>query len=219
MNKRIIYGVSGAVCMAVLLVVPAVVMAVDAQVGTPTETTTATTSTADTADQAAIQARNKRAQERIAQLKTKLTAAETAKLKLKCVASQGKLQSLSGRINGIQASRSEVYDATIARLSLLAERLKKLGVDSSQMQTHIDKLKTLIATYKTDLETYRTAVEDASALDCASDPTAFKAALEQARTAQVGVYKDVTSIRAYVQNDVKTYVGGLQTHIKSGGSN
>lgn len=214
MNKRIIYGVSGAMVVAALLAVPtAMVSAVEATTSVPTETTS--TATTDTTDQATAQARTKRAQERIAQLKTKLTAIEAAKLKLKCAASQSKLKSLSVRINVIQTNRSQVYDATIARLSLMAERLKKLGVDSSQMQSHIDKLKELISTYKADLETYSIAVSDASALDCATDPTAFKAALEQARTAQAGVYKDVTAIRTYVQNDIKTYVGGLKSQIKT----
>lgn len=213
MKIRTLFAVSGAMMLAAAVVVPAaMVLAVENTTGAAPTTSAATNSETDMAD---TQARNKRAQERVTQLKTKLTAAETARIKQKCANSQGKLQSLDGRINGIQSSRSQVYDATIARLSLLAERLKQQGIDATQMQTHIDRLKALIATYKTDLDTYKTAVQDASAIGCVDDPAAFKAALEQARTAQASVYKDVGAIRTYVQNDVKTYVGGLRTQLKA----
>lgn len=137
------------------------------------------------------------------QFKMNLTKAQQTALKGKCKAAQGVLSSLSGRIKGIQTSRSEVYANITEHLASLQTKLQNNDVDTTELQGEIATLQTKINTYKTDLITYKQAVADLAALDCVSDPTAFKSTLEAARTAHDKVAKDVIDIRSYVNGTIK----------------
>src|SRR5438105_759793 len=72
-----------------------------------TTSSTPSSSDSESADDAGLL---KRLTDRKATLKTKLNTLEQDRLKLKCKVSQtGPVTSLSGRIKGIETSRSEVY--------------------------------------------------------------------------------------------------------------
>jgi chromosome segregation ATPase len=134
-----------------------------------------------------ITALKARLEARKAALKTKLTAAETLRIKNKCATAQGNLSSVRGRIKGIETSRAQVYDNLTDRLTKLSSRLSDQGVDVATLNSEITELKAKITTFETDLAAYKQAVTDLAAMDCKSDPTAFKASLDAARTAQTQV--------------------------------
>lgn len=136
-------------------------------------------------------------------LKLKLTLAETARLKLRCNAAQGLVSSLSGRIKGIETSRNEVYGNIVDHLTTLSDKLKAKSVDTTEFDGEITTLKGKIDTYKTDLATYKQDVSDLAALDCTSDPTAFKTTLETARTDLKKVAADIKDIRSYIIDTIK----------------
>ncbi len=141
---------------------------------------------------------------RKSELKTKLTNIEQERLKAKCKASQtGAVSSLSGRIKGIETSRSAVHTNLVNRLNKLVEKLKAKEVDTTKLEAEITELKAKIATFKTDLAKYKQAIIDLKAMDCVSDPTAFKASLEAARTLRETVAKDGAAIKTYVNDTIK----------------
>jgi phage shock protein A len=151
-------------------------------------------------DKASIQ---KRIEERKAALKTKITSTEEARLKLRCKASQGTVSSLKGKVTGIETSRDKVYDGLVARLTSLQTKLKAQDVDTAVLDSEITVLQTKITTFKADLTAYKAAVTDLAGMECATDPTGFKASLEAARAAREKVKKDATDIRTYVTATIK----------------
>ncbi len=156
----------------------------------------------------------KRLEERKTALKTRLTATEQQRLKSKCKASQGNLSSLKGRIKGIDTSRANVYRELVERLTKLSGKLKENGVDTAQLDSQIDELKTKIETFKTDLAAYKQAVSDLADMDCVQDPTAFKASLETARTAREKVNADAAAIKAYVKDTIKPTLQQLRSTLE-----
>jgi hypothetical protein len=163
------------------------------------------------ADKASLQSR---LDKRKAELKIKLTALEQARLKTKCKASQGNISSLRGRIKGIETSRDNVYTQLVKRLNDLSGKLKDKGLDTTQLNTEITELQTKIDTFNTDLDAYKQAVTDLAAMDCAADPTAFKASLEAARTLQTKVKDDVVAIRTYVNDTIKTTLKDIRAQLE-----
>lgn len=150
------------------------------------------------------------------ELKTKLNTVEQERLKAKCKASQtGAVSSLSGRIKGIETSRGEVHTNLVSRLNKLVEKLKAKDVDTTKLEAEITELKAKIATFKADLAKYRQAVIDLKAMDCVSDPAAFKASLESARTLRETAAKDAAAIKTYVNDTIKPTLKGIRTALEA----
>jgi hypothetical protein len=191
------------IVLGAVLAVPVAWAGVSYAQGTPT--TTSTTSTTEQKTLSADEQKELKARldKRKADLKTKLSAAEQTRLKTKCKSTQGNLSSLSGRIKGVETSRTEVYGGLVARLSILASRLQNQGIDHNPVQTNIDELKVKIATFNTDLAAYKQAVEDLKNMDCAADPVAYKASLETARSALAKLKDDSKAIHTYVNESIK----------------
>ncbi len=177
-----------------------------------TATTTTDTETADDTPQGTLADRmnqNKSA------FKENLTKAAQTALKTRCKAAQGLLSSLSGRIKGIQTSRNEVYTNIVDHLTSLQTKLQNKDVDTTELQAEIATLQTKITTYKTDLTAYKQAVADLAAMDCASDPAAFKSTLDAARAAREKVAKDSADIKAYVTDTIKPTLVKIRTTLEA----
>lgn len=173
-----------------------------------TQTTTATEETAPSQTEA--EERQARLAERKAALKTRLDAARQARIKSRCKASQGKLSSISGRIQGLETSRAQVYANLIDRLTKLNDRLKTAGVDTTELDSQITQLNTLIDTFNTDLGAYKLSVGDIAVMDCAADPIAFQATLETARTSRTKAADSAKAIRAFLTETIKPTLSDLK---------
>ncbi len=211
------------VILSAVMVAPVIFMGSAAAVEGSTSNNTTSTSGSDKAsaqttnsetseDKLTLQ---QRLDKRKAELKTKLTTAEQARLKLKCKASQGLLSRLQGRITGIETSRANVYGELADRLTKFSTKLKGQGVDTTQLQSELEVLNTKIETFKTDLAAYKLAVSDLASMDCATDPTAFKASLTAARTAHDKVMSDSVEIKKYVNDTIKPTLVQLKQKLSS----
>jgi peptidoglycan hydrolase CwlO-like protein len=182
------------------LLMPVFVMAPVLAVETTDTTTTTTSQQTDDTQKAELQTR---VQKRKESLKTKLTTVEQKRLQTKCKNSQGLISSLKGRITGIETSRAQVYTNLVDRLNNLQSKLDTKGADTAELKTEITTLQTKIDTFKTDLAAYKQSVSDTAALDCTTDPTGFKASLEDSRTGLTKVRTDAQDIKTYVNDTIK----------------
>ncbi len=155
-----------------------------------------------------------RLEKRKEDLKLKLTNAEQVKIKARCQASQGKLSSLEGRIKGIETSRDKVYGNISNKLAGLVAKLKEHEVDTADLEAQITALNELINSYKTDLEDYKQVVADLADMDCATDPTAYKASLESARSLRTKVHKDAADIRKFINDSIKPALAKVRDEVK-----
>lgn len=193
-----------AALVAPFLVVSVAAAAVTPQTASPKVAATTTVPTAEpTATGPEDKALLQRLEQRKARLKTKITALEQQKIQLKCKPAQGLLRSLSGRIKGIETSRAEVYGNLLDRLTKMSTQLKAGNVGTSSLDTEITELQAKITTFNTDMASYKLTVSDLSVMDCAKDPTAFRATLELARAAHDTANKDSADIRNYVTATIK----------------
>lgn len=155
-----------------------------------------------------------RLEKRKTNLKTKLDAAKQARLKSRCKASQGRLSSISGRIKGLETSRTQVYQNTENRLTKLSEKLASKGLDVTELNTQITELHKLVDSFETELNEYKLAVADLAAMDCAADPTAFQASLEAARVARSETSEAAKAVRAYLKETIKPTLVELRSTIE-----
>lgn len=137
------------------------------------------------------------------QLKETLTAAAKTRITDRCVAAQALLKVKKSNNFSVHAARTEKYDKILARLQDLSAAASAKGVDVTLLQTNITELQAKITTFKTANTPYQQALTDLLAIDCKTDPIAFKAALEAARTDQTAVYDAAQAIQSYLKESVK----------------
>ena len=185
----------------------------------PTEPTQSQTTESEvkeplTADQK--KAISDRIQQRKAEAKLKLTNAQQKRLQTRCKAGQGAVKKVSGRLNGIETSRTKVHTNLVDRLTSLQTKLAEKSLDTAALQAQITELKAKIATFQTDLATYKQLVSDLGNIeDCTADPTAFKASLEATRTALKKVHDDAVAIRSYVNDTIKPTIKTLRAQLET----
>lgn len=179
--------------------------------------TTDDTGDEDTATQPEEESVQERIQKRKAALKTRLSAAEKLKLQNKCQASQqGKISSLSGRIKGIETSRTQVYNNITTHLQKLSEKLQNRGVTTTELDAAITELETKIETFKTDLAAYKDAIEVLAAMDCKANPELFKETLEDARADLKTVQDDAAAVKAHVKDTIKPILKTIRAQLEAG---
>lgn len=162
-----------------------------------------------------LKALTDRVQKRKTELKTRLSAGEKQRLLGKCKASQGLISSVSGRVKGIETSRSKVYTNLVNRLTDLSTKLQNRGADTTELDASIDQLKTLIETFTTDLATYKQPLEDLVKGDCQADLEGFKASLESARATQTKVGEDGKAIRSHLSDVIKPLLKTIREQLEA----
>lgn len=202
-----------AVVMSTPFFITGAVFAVDAV--QPSQTSTdhqnATSATDSTTETKAI---SERVTKFKTELKTKLSSEEKTRLTTKCKASQGKISDAGGRIKGIETSRTEIYKNITDNLTSLSEKLKAKGTDPVELNADIAILQTKMAIFNADLASYKQVVSDLSAMDCAVDPTGFKAALEKARADRLKVHDDAVAVRTYITDTIKPLLTSIRSKIE-----
>lgn len=193
----------------------AAIAIVNAEGGTSPVSGPATTTTGDS-----VKPDDKQLMQRLADRKTelniKLTTVEQAHIKDRCKVAQGAgVNSLEGRVKGVETSRNEVYRNLVNRLADLDAKLKAKKVDTTKLEAEIAILKTKIATFQADLAKYKQALVDLKSMDCVADPTAFKASLESARTLREQLLKDATDVKSYVTDTIKPTLKDIRAQLEA----
>lgn len=197
--KRLLMGV---VLSGLLIIsVPVSAMTTD---NTNTQTTQSNANTSSSDDTKANAEQLKaRVQERKALMKTKLTNTEIQKLVSKCGPSQVKINTfLEGRFKNDTPYQAK-YEAYIKRLENLSAKLKLNNTDTTELDAQIVILKQKYETFKTSVTSFRTAVSDTKTIDCKTDPTGFKASLDEARTKALAVKQANLDLETYARTTIK----------------
>ena len=194
------------------------VLAMEDQTSTTTTTTepTGTETRPQMLTEAEKKALSERVQMRKTEAKLRLTSAQQKRIQDRCSNAQGMVKKSSGRVNGIETSRTKVHANLVERLTNLETKLAAKNLDTSTLQAQIPELKAKIVIFQTDLAAYKQLVSDLGNIeDCKADPTAFKASLEEARTALKKTHDDAVAIRAYVNDTIKPTIKALRAQLET----
>lgn len=214
--KRVVTLITSGL-MAVMVFSGAVAFAVenttDQQIKNRTMTTTEkpTQSTINDADKKKL---IERLAERKTQAKLKLTTAQKTRLQSKCKAAQGLLAPLKTKAHSHEKGRSEVYTKVVSKLTDLSAKLKAKGANTAELDAAITTLQGKVTTFNTDITAYKQAVSDLADMDCATDPDAFQASLQSARTTLEKVNKNAADIRTHIKDVVKPALVKLRAELQ-----
>lgn len=143
-------------------------------------------------------------------LKETLTDAVKIRIAARCEGAQGIVKAKTTNNGTVSTARAAAYADIVKNLQSLSTTLSADGSDVTTLNANISVLQTDITAFNTANTTYQQALADVAALDCKTDPTAFKAALEAARTDQKAVFKAAQTIRIYLTDTVKVTLKALK---------
>ncbi len=138
-----------------------------------------------------------------AALKEELSTAVQQRIKLRCLAVQTNIKALNVRVETVQTKRGAAYEKILTKLNDLTTKLEAQAYDTTSLKANIATLSAKVDEYKAAMTEYSQAVDDLTVIDCAQDPTSFKAALETARTQHEELVGIVRDIREMVANTIK----------------
>lgn len=154
---------------------------------------------------------NERVERRKAELKTRLDRATETRLKARCKAAQVLLTKTHGRSDEAKSRRLKAYNNLLTRLTRIVEKLKSENVDTTELEALQTELATKVEALRVAIDSYHVALNDTSLVDCTTDPTGFKASLDNSRTLNQelgGYYKD---IRTLIKDKIIPTVNDLKT--------
>jgi hypothetical protein len=157
----------------------------------------------DSVSESKKEARQKRVEEYKKKLKETLSSSTKTRISEKCVAAQALVKVHHGKSEVAFATRTKAYATILTKLEAAAASLKEAGKDVSALEANITELKTKVEGFKSLITTYQESLDDLAELECKNDPTAFKAALETARTNQKAAQDSAKEIRKYLTEVVK----------------
>lgn len=146
-------------------------------------------------------------------MKTKLTTVQQTRLKARCKASQGLINSLHTRVKGLEKNRTSLYDKVVDKLNALVTKIGDKA-DTTELKAEIEILQQKIDHFKTDIATYRQTISDLGEMDCAADPAAFKSSLDEAKTLHAGLLQTSKDIRAYINDTIKPTLQNIRASLQ-----
>lgn len=124
----------------------------------------------------------KRVQQRKDKIKENLSAAQETRLKERCSNAQAKIKKAEESAKKHSNNQDKKITALIEKLSTFAQNQKEKGQDTAGLETVIAGISQKNQAVDSAYNNYISALEDASMVDCKTDPAGFKASLSDART-------------------------------------
>lgn len=218
MKYRLRYLLASILTVGSLVATPVTVLAHEGDVQSESTTNTSTSDSTATTE-----AKKKEMTDRInkfkEQFKIKQTEAQKTVLKAKCTSAQGVVKKHHEKFGNSVTKRTNAYKNLHDRLDKLVTKLKEKGVDTTTLEQQVTVLNTMLDNYNTDLTAYKQTLSDLKDVDCKTDPDAFKAALEAARAAHSKLVTDVTEIRAYLKDTIKSTLQAIKDSLENTESN
>lgn len=168
-------------------------------------------------DQASSETQAERVEKAKKTYPVRLNEQEKANLADRCSKAQDKLSKIATRLDVRGETITTKYSRIELHLIAVQKRLAVQQIDTTIIDSLISKFQQLSAEYTAVLAGFQTSLGDAVSLDCASDPAAFKALLEDVREKRKTFVNAVEAIKNFANEDLKTSFDDLRTRLNSKG--
>jgi hypothetical protein len=159
--------------------------------------------------------------QRIAQRKAErnvvLAPNDTKRLTTACLASQGKIRIIHKNNAPIIESRTSLYNHIDATLWVVIGKLKLGKNDTFTLEKNRQVYSDKLSAFNGTAAAYQQTLDDTALINCAADPTGFRALLDTAKMYRTQLREQSVDTRNYLINDVKSTLSTHATDLK--GSN
>lgn len=158
--------------------------------------------------------REQRIEQRKTTRQTRLSNAQSNRLRNRCKAAQTVLVAHLQKVETVESNRTKSYEKIQSRLDSLVQGVGT-QVDTTELQAAVTSLKDKIDAFKASVNAYKETVSDVSGMDCTADPAGFRASLDTAKVERGELLQEATGIRIFIQQTVKPALQEVRTSLQS----
>ncbi len=156
--------------------------------------------------------------ERIAEHKKEfaehLSEVEHEHLMARCKFAQGIVEKHHHQLEMRGSKRTEAYGMLDKLLENIIPKLKNRGLDTTELEQERAALNEKAGKIKDDFTSYAQDLGDLKDMQCQSDPSGFKAALQAARKVHKAIVQDIVGLRTYVRETIIPTLKELRQQVK-----
>ena len=160
-------------------------------------------------------ARAERVEQTKATFPIRLSEKEKNTLALRCEKAQTNLSKIKIRLEARESIISKKYELIELHLAAIQELLIAKQLDTSIIDLLLSNFQKLTNEHYLSFANYQLSLADSTELDCAADPQAFKALIEDVRTKRQDFVSSINSIKDFSSTDLKTSFDALRTRLNS----
>jgi len=144
----------------------------------------------------------------------KLSAAEERRVAGLCKASQTVITRLQAKIATTAQSREQRYTRVSEKLDTLLAKLKAASIDTTNLEAAITKMDEKVLTHtSTSMGAYQTALADLIEMDCAEDPSGFKAVILRVREQRKSLVGEAAELKELITVEIKQALTELRAQL------
>jgi hypothetical protein len=131
------------------------------------------------------------------------TVAQQRRIEARCTSAQEKINNLRTKISDSIEKRREIYLSASTRLAELLQKLELTDIDTSSLGLAVSDMDDLLTSTRFSVDSYMQNLADLSEMDCESDPDGFKALLQDARTKRSEILSGQSEIKTFKDEILK----------------
>ena len=171
----------------------------------------------ETTETTAVEDKSTGREERLESYKAKASAklaeAQAKRITTRCKAAQIKISTYRKTATVVIENRTNVYLGIADKLDTLLAKMQSAELNTVTLETARDDMRADLVILKDSFENYDTALADLEAMDCASDPDSFNAALVEARNLQTSLKTQVQEFRQFASEQIKLILQDLRQQL------
>jgi hypothetical protein len=145
----------------------------------------------------------------------RLSNQEKTTLASRCKKAQSNLSKIKVRLEARESIISIKYNLIEQHLLAVSKRLSANQSDTSIIDLLLTNYQKLTSEHQQAFTGYQLALDDATTINCADDPQAFKALVEDVRTKRQDYVTTVNAIKDFSSAELKTSFDALRTRLNS----
>ena len=153
---------------------------------------------------------NQRVQERKSRIQENLTTAEQARIERRCQNAQAKIAKAQEVAVKFNENHDKKIQKLLDKLSGFSKKQKNKGADTAVLDVVLTDILKKEEAVKAAYDDYISALSDSSGIDCQTDPTGFKASLDDARTQFQALRTARQTLRKTLKNDLLKALEGFK---------
>lgn len=146
---------------------------------------------------------DQRVTERLKTLKSTLNDNQLRVIKARCKAAQDKIKAIKKVGAVYSVAQNERVDNILNNLNALSGNLRSQGVDTTEIDNEIEKIKQLQTKIDTAYEDYLLAIDDSSVINCQESPEGFRLSVDDAKQQFAQLRELRNSLRQIVKDDLR----------------
>lgn len=144
-----------------------------------------------------------------------ISAAQQRRVEARCTNAQEKITNLRTKLSDSIENRRNAYTKVSTKLNELTQKLEAAGVDSTGLSAVVSEMDARLVSSRLSVDNYMQSLADLTEMDCESDPVGFKALLQEAREKRAEILSSQLGLKEFKDETLKPALQEIRESLSS----